>query len=79
LNGGGSPFAIRRNASAFDGRMRLGAQPSQCSCASAAEWNVRAVTPAAPSASSRTRISVAALSVNVTARISRAANVSVRT
>src|SRR5437016_33725 len=51
-----------------------GASSSQCSCASAAEWNVRAVTPLTPSLWSRARISPAALSVNVTARISPASN-----
>src|SRR3954451_25443476 len=70
---------MRRSASAFDGRMRPGGLPNRWSCASAAEWNVRAVTRATPSASSRARISVAALSVNVTARIWSAENVPVAT
>jgi hypothetical protein len=70
---------MRRNARAFDGRIRPGGVPSRWSCASAAEWKVRAVTRATPSASSRARISVAALSVNVTARISSALKVPVAT
>ena len=51
-----------------------GAVPSRWSCPSAAEWKVRAVIPSTPNASSRARISPAALSVNVTARISPASN-----
>jgi hypothetical protein len=42
--------------------------------ASAAAWKVRALTPRTPSAASRARISPAALSVNVTARICSAMN-----
>ena len=40
------------------------------SCRNAAEWNVRACTPGAPSERSRSRISPAALVVNVTASTS---------
>ena len=45
-----------------------------CSCASAAEWNVRAATPVTPSAASRDFITPAAFSVKVTARIWPGAN-----
>ena len=71
---------MRRSGSAFDETIlptRSGA--NWCSCPSAAAWNVRAVTPGAPSASSRARSSPAALSVNVTARISSARNAPVAT
>src|SRR6266545_3404090 len=64
---------MRRTGSAFEERIlptRLGAY--WCSWPSAAAWNVRAKTPGAPSASSLARNSPAALSVNVTARISSA-------
>jgi len=72
---------IWRSVSAFDERILPGPSgPAKWrSWASAAEWNVRAATPPAPSASSRVRISPAALSVNVTARICVGANAPVAT
>jgi hypothetical protein len=66
-------LAIRRSGNAFEETIfstRPGAK--RWSWASAAEWNVRAVTPGAPSASRRVRSWPAALSVKVTARISPA-------
>src|SRR5581483_1912273 len=69
-----------RRGSAFDG-MIFGTHSGRKyrSCASAAEWNVRATTPRAPRSARRALSSPAALSVKVTARISRAANVPVVT
>ena len=64
---------------ALDGRIGPAARRSSASWPSAAAWNVCALTPFAPSATSRARISPAALSVNVTARISSAANAPVAT
>jgi hypothetical protein len=62
---------IWRRRSAFVERIRPGPSPrARRSCESAAEWKVRASTPATPSRSRRERISPAALSVKVTARIS---------
>ena len=56
-------------------RIRPGRSPrARMSWESAAEWKVRASTPSTPSASSRRRISPAALSVKVTARISSERN-----
>ena len=69
-----------RRTGAFVGRSSPSSSPRKWrSWASAAEWNVRAGTPCAPSRASRSRISVAALSVKVTARISPGANVPVAT
>ena len=52
--GFGSELAIRRSESAFDATILAGGSPpNACSWPSAAAWNVRAVTPSAPSASSR--------------------------
>src|SRR5918995_2308162 len=63
-----------RSDSAFEARMRCGGvDAKKRSCPSAAEWNVLARRPSTPRAPSRARISPAALSVNVTARISPAA------
>ena len=63
-------FPIWRRRSAFVERIRPGPSPfARRSCESAAEWNVRASTPSTPSRARRARISPAALSVNVTARI----------
>ena len=67
-------FPSWRSRSAFEDMIRSGGVPSRCSCRSAAEWKVRAVTPPTPSRSSRSLISVAALSVKVTARISCGSN-----
>src|SRR5919109_1484310 len=71
LKGTGREEAIGLSTSAFEGRIsptRPGAK--KWSCASAAAWKVRAGTPATPRRASRSRISFAALSVKVTARIS---------
>src|SRR6266404_3719305 len=68
--GAGRVFAIWRSASAFDGRIFPTEPGTKCrSCRSAAEWNVEARTPGAPSADRRCLSSPAALSVNVTAMI----------
>ena len=56
-----------------------GVEAKKRSCPSAAEWNVLARRPSTPRAPSRARISPAALSVNVTARISPAENAPVAT
>src|SRR5439155_6561120 len=70
LYGIGSVLPIWRSISAFEARILPGGSPrNHRSCANAAEWNVRARTPPAPSSSSRLRISRDALSVKVTARI----------
>src|SRR6478752_4043571 len=80
LNGAGSELARWRRVSAFEGKNFPTASGSKWrSCASAAEWNVRACTPSAPSAASRLRISPAALSVKVTARISPGVKAAVAT
>ena len=71
MNGGGSERRIGWSVSAFDGRIWPIRSPAKKrSCASAAEWNVRATTPRTPSPASRSRMTPAALSVKVTARIS---------
>ena len=80
LYGAGNLLAICRSISTFDGKMgpsRSGAKWR--SWRSAAEWNVEARTPAAPSAARRERSSLAALSVNVTAMIAFAGNAPVAT
>ena len=75
MYGAGSEFAICRSISAFDGRICPTASGRKYrSCDSAAEWNVLARTPVTPRSSRRPRISPAALSVNVTARICEAWN-----
>src|SRR5262245_53497881 len=77
--GRGSEFAMCRSISAFDGSTPSGPRPKEWSCCRALAWKVRARTPSIPSRPSLARISPAALSVNVTARISGAANVPVAT
>ncbi len=77
--GRGSTRAMFTSITALDGRICPGGPPFACSWPSAAAWNVWARTPVAPSAANRPRISPAALSVNVTARIWSARNAPLRT
>ena len=80
LYGIGSELPIARSGSTFDERIfRFGTFPKYESCASAAEWKVAARTRSTPSAASRERISPAALSVKVTARICSDRNAPVAT
>ena len=79
LCGGGRPLASEAIIGAFESSTSGRSLPMQRghslrSCDSAAAWNVRASTPSTPSVASRSFNSLAAFSVNVTARSFEAGN-----